>query len=66
MSQMNPKIFFNNITFSVQLPYIAGHSLEISKFLQEKLQNKKDSIVICDKHKKFNYNRELKANIYDI
>ena len=24
---MNPKIFFHNTTFSVQLPYIAGHSL---------------------------------------
>ena len=25
---MNLKIFFHNTTFSVQLPYIAGHSLE--------------------------------------
>ena len=27
MSQMNPKTFLHNTTFSVQLPYIAGHSL---------------------------------------
>ena len=27
MSQINPKQFLNNTTFSVQLPYIAGHSL---------------------------------------
>ena len=26
-SQMNPKILFNNTVISVQLPYIAGHSL---------------------------------------
>ena len=27
MSQMNPKEVFHNTTYSVQLPYIAGHSL---------------------------------------
>ena len=27
MSQMNPKEVFYNTAFSVQLPYIAGHSL---------------------------------------
>ena len=27
MSQMNPKEVFHNTAFSVQLPYIAGHSL---------------------------------------
>ena len=27
MSQMNPKKILLNTTFSVQLPYIAGHSL---------------------------------------
>ena len=27
MPQMNPKKFPHNTTFSVQLPYIAGHSL---------------------------------------
>ena len=27
MSQMTPKFFFHNTTFSVQLPYISGHSL---------------------------------------
>ena len=27
ISEMNPKIFFPNTTFSVQLPYFAGHSL---------------------------------------
>ena len=27
MSQMNPKEAFNNTAYSVQLPYIAGHSL---------------------------------------
>ncbi len=26
--QMNPKKFLNNTTISVQLPYIAGHSLK--------------------------------------
>ena len=26
-SQMNPNIFLNNTVISVQLPYIAGHSL---------------------------------------
>ena len=27
MSQMNPKEVFHNTAYSVQLPYIAGHSL---------------------------------------
>ena len=27
MSQMNPKEVFQNTAYSVQLPYIAGHSL---------------------------------------
>jgi len=27
MSQMNPKEAFHNTVYSVQLPYIAGHSL---------------------------------------
>ena len=27
MSQMNPKEVFHNTTYSIQLPYIAGHSL---------------------------------------
>ena len=27
MCQMNPKEVFHNTTYSVQLPYIAGHSL---------------------------------------
>ena len=27
MSQMNPKEFVQNTAYSVQLPYIAGHSL---------------------------------------
>ena len=27
MSQMNPKIFLRNTTFSLQLTYIAGHSI---------------------------------------
>ena len=27
MSQMNPKEIFHNTAYSVQLPYIAGHSL---------------------------------------
>ena len=27
VSQMNPKEVFHNIAYSVQLPYIAGHSL---------------------------------------
>ena len=36
MSQMNPKKFLYNTTFSVQLPYIVGHSL----------LNKKDFIKI--------------------
>ena len=27
MSQMNPKEAFHNTAYSVQLPYIAGHSL---------------------------------------
>ena len=27
MSRMNPKEVFNNTAYSVQLPYIAGHSL---------------------------------------
>ena len=27
MSQMNPKEFVHNTAYSVQLPYIAGHSL---------------------------------------
>ena len=27
MSQMNPKQIFHNTKFSLQLPYIAGHSL---------------------------------------
>ena len=29
MAQMNPKKFLHNSTFSVQLPYIAGHSLKL-------------------------------------
>ena len=28
MSQMNPKDVFDNTAYSVQLPYIAGHSLK--------------------------------------
>ena len=28
MSQMNPKEVFYNTAYSVQLPYIAGHSLK--------------------------------------
>jgi len=28
MSQMNPKEVFHNTAYSVQLPYIAGHSLK--------------------------------------
>ena len=28
MSQMNPKSVFHNTAYSVQLPYIAGHSLQ--------------------------------------
>ena len=31
MSQMNPKEVFDNTAYSVQLPYIAGHSLEMKK-----------------------------------
>ena len=27
MSQMNPKATFHNTAYSVQLPYVAGHSL---------------------------------------
>jgi len=27
MSQMNPKEVFHNTAYSVQLPYIAGHSM---------------------------------------
>ena len=29
MSQMNPKDVFHNTAYSVQLPYIAGHSLKV-------------------------------------
>ena len=28
MSQMNPKEFVHNAAYSVQIPYIAGHSLQ--------------------------------------
>jgi len=31
MSQMNPKEAFHNTSYSVQLPYIAGHSLKSIK-----------------------------------
>jgi len=31
MSQMNPKEFVHNAAYSVQLPYIAGHSLKKRK-----------------------------------
>jgi len=31
MSQMNPKEVFDNTAYSVQLPYIAGHSLKWKK-----------------------------------
>ena len=30
MSQMNPKEFRHNTTYSVQLPYIAGHALPLN------------------------------------
>ena len=29
---MNPKEVFHNTAYSVQLPYIAGHSLSVEKF----------------------------------
>ena len=32
MSQMNPKEEFHNTAYSVQLPYIAGHSIKRIKF----------------------------------
>ena len=31
MPQMNPKEVFHNTAYSIQLPYIAGHSLETYK-----------------------------------
>ena len=31
MSQKNPKEGFHNTAYSVQLPYIAGHSLKVTK-----------------------------------
>ena len=31
MSQMNPKEVFHNTGYSVQLPYIAGHSFNVIK-----------------------------------
>ena len=31
MSQMNPKEAFQDTAYSVQLPYIAGHSLQLKK-----------------------------------
>jgi len=33
MSQMNPKKILHSTTFSVQLPYIAGHSSHSLQFL---------------------------------
>ena len=44
MSQMNPKAVFHNTVYSVQLPYIAGHSLQ---GLWIKGQRQRETSLFC-------------------
>ena len=50
MSQMNPKKNLYNTTFSVQLPYIAGHSLKTNIVRLRMCKSRKKITSYCVEH----------------
>ena len=59
MSQKNPKEGFHNTAYSVQLPYIAGHSLKVTKTSNSGTQINKIEIRKLKMHNFFQKSESL-------